>query len=495
MTPTIAPRKRLAKIKDATVFYEHQVTGVRWCAVHHSFLIGDDPGLGKSLMALTTAAVDFEGGFAKRVLAVVPNTAKENWADEIEKHTSFTYLVLDGTPKQRAVQIQRYLDDGRDVLIVNSEQVKAHLDEFNAIGFDILIEDEAHEYVNAPPRWLVKKSTWSKGSKRTQAIHGLRVGRRFMLTGTPQLNDVRDWWTYLHQCDPIKYPDYYRFSNRYAVFGGYKNKSVVGTKNDAELTDAIAAIQIRRLKEDTLDLPAKQIIQVKVGMHPFQRELYDQINNDLLATFGDGRDDKELENSLEKFGRLRQVCATTATLGFEDISMKLDKVVEDLLGLARGGFKTIVFTQYRPVQVALEERLAKASGPETWTLNGDMPARDRVPFVKKWGASSGPGVMSAMLQVAGVALNMTASRHVLMVDKLFVPGKNGQAHDRAHRIGADLAEAVQIWEYLVVRSAELRVEQILNQKEKWTDAIVGTAVWKHDLMRLAMEAEAAEATA
>jgi SNF2 family DNA or RNA helicase len=82
-------RGSLAKIKDETVYYEHQVTGVRTMARMGSFLLADEMGLGKSLQALTVAAIDFELGYASRVLIVCPATLKGNWYDEVEQFTYF----------------------------------------------------------------------------------------------------------------------------------------------------------------------------------------------------------------------------------------------------------------------------------------------------------------------------------------------------------------------------------------------------------------------
>src|SRR5688572_28476865 len=130
-----------------------------------SFILGDDMGLGKSLQALTVAAIDFEKGWPRRVLIVSPATLKGNWAEELEKFSRFSYTVLEGTPKQRQKQLDEY---NTDVLIINYEQVKPHLDALNRKGFDICIFDEAH-YIKSPK------------SQRTKGCLTLKVGRSFML--------------------------------------------------------------------------------------------------------------------------------------------------------------------------------------------------------------------------------------------------------------------------------------------------------------------------
>jgi hypothetical protein len=195
-------RGHLDKIKDETNFYQHQADGVRLMARMGSFLLADEMGLGKSLQALTVAAIDYELGFAKRTLIVCPATLKGNWLEEVEEHTKFSALVLEGTPTQRNKQLMQFASGMWDILIVNYEQVRPHKDEINALDFDISVWDEAHYLKN-------------HSSKRTKAALGVHTRRRFFLTGSPMLNRADELWTILHMIDPTTYPDYWRFRNRY----------------------------------------------------------------------------------------------------------------------------------------------------------------------------------------------------------------------------------------------------------------------------------------
>src|SRR5690606_9626370 len=116
--------------------------------------------------------------------------------------------VLDGTPKERREQLAEYRKaTGPRILIVNYEQVVSHLTELKAIHFDTAIFDEAH-YLKNPK------------AKRTEACLELYSRRSFLLTGTPMLNHVNELWALLHRIDPLQYPKYHRFVNRYCVYGG-----------------------------------------------------------------------------------------------------------------------------------------------------------------------------------------------------------------------------------------------------------------------------------
>jgi SNF2 family DNA or RNA helicase len=490
---TPAPsRGSLEKVRDSTEYYPHQLEGIRTMARMTSFLLADEMGLGKTLQSLTVAAIDFEQKWAQKVIVVCPATLKWNWQDEIETHTKFTSMVLDGSPKKRKDMLALYAEGGIDVLICNYEQIKTHLDALNRIAFDIGIFDEAH-YLKNPK------------AQRTKASLGLSLGRAFCLTGSPVLNQVNELWAILNRIDKESFPNYWRFVNRYAVFGGYQDKQIVGVKHQAELNGLLAQYMIRRRKADVLDLPDKQRISVKVDLTPEQRKLYKQAVDDMRIDLPDTPEATELENALTRMLRLKQICGTTAALydlkDFAamphserlkvDKSEKLDRALEMVQELVESGERVVVFTQFRVVQLAFETRL-QAAGIPVWSMNGDTAKQDRAAMVRSWGDDARPGVMLAMLQVAGVGLNMTQSSHAIFLDKLWVPKLNEQAEDRLHRIGADVTQPVQIYELITRDTIEQRIEVILRRKTKLFNTLVEESDWKRELTRAIFAADEEE---
>lgn len=472
---TLDVRGKLAKIKDETSFYAHQLEGIRTLASRQSFMLGDEMGLGKSVQALTIAAIDFEMGSASKVLVVAPASLKWNWAAEIAEHTHFTCLVLErwnATKRSEAIR-----DFTEDILIVNYEQVVAHVSELNAVGFDIAIIDEAHYLAG-------------HRSKRTRACHGLQVKRFFLLSGSFLLDQVDDLWSPL-KLVTNEFPSYYAFLNRYAVFGGYKDKDIVGIKNEAELVARLDEVMLRREKKDVLDLPEKVHIPIVVELHPEQRKLYDKARDELLIEVPDDPKPLELENALTKMLRLKQICGTTATIpGYGDNSVKLDVATERACELVRNGHKVVIFTQFREVLRCMADRL-RANGVPVYEMHGDVKIEDRVPLVREWEAAPRPGVVVAMLQVAGVGLNMTAARHAIFLDKLWVPSLNAQAEDRLHRIGADKAAGpIEIIHIMCRGTVESRVETILKRKSEIFDAVMGDSHWKKRLLELLTQDDA-----
>jgi SNF2 family DNA or RNA helicase len=469
----VRPRKSLEPwLLDSVVYFPHQVAGIRKLMRMKSFLLADDMGLGKSLQALTVFATDVLTGQGQTCIVVCPVTLRANWADEIEKFTRIPYMLLGEeinpsngklrtlSPNERSAQIVEFFSwNTPKILILNYEQVQAHLGELNALRARVVIFDESHKIKNHK-------------AKRTQACLELKSERSFLLTGTPILNQVNELWPILNRISPNHFPNYFAFVNRYCVFGGYKNKSIVGVKNQKELQKILDQIMLRRLKKDVLTLKEPRYIQVPVELHPNQRKLYDQIDEEMqLENVDPNSPPHIMENALTQFLRLKQICGTPATMGYPDDSYKLDVVVEKAVEVLANGEKLVMFTQFRGVLEALASRLANEN-VSLLQIHGSIPKQDRQPLVKEWAAYSKPNVLLCMSQVAGEGLNMTAARTGFLVDKLFVPGSNQQLVDRLHRIGQQETQPVEIYEFIARHTIENRIEQILRTKKRIFDNVI-----------------------
>lgn len=449
--------------------HPHQVECVGRGLSTQSLLIADDMGLGKTVEALAIAAVDFQQNRATRILIVTPATLKWNWFDEIEKLTTFHARVLDGSKPRRLAELGRWADgDDADILIVNYEQVKGHLDDLNDLNFDIVIFDEAHYIKN--PR-----------SKRTKACHRLRARRFFPMTGTPMLNRVDELWSLLHVAAPRDFPNYWKFRTRYCQMGGFQGKQVVGTLNEKELIEKLSKVMIRREKHEVLDLPDKVRTPIHVVMPKSQRELYDDILHKWRYETPDNPSGLEVENAMVQLLRLKQVCSSPYNLteNPEDKSVKVEVATERCVELWASKRPSVVFTQFRGTQKQMGQAALKAGIP-AFGIHGGMSADARREQIRRWRTDGGAFV--AMLQVGSQGLTLTEADTVIFLDKLWTPGLNTQAEDRLHRIGQ--TETVNVIDIQARDTIETRIEQILASKSKLADLIVGGAAeWKAQLIK------------
>ena len=160
-------------------------------AGHRTFLLADEPGLGKTAQALLAA----QAADAYPLLVVVPNVVKTNWAHEVGMWTPFrTSTVVHGDGDR--------VDAFADVVIVNYEILDRHVGWLGTLGFRGMVVDEAH---------FIKNKT----SQRSQHVLALserirdRTARPLLmaLTGTPLINDIEDFraiWQFLGWIDDTK---------------------------------------------------------------------------------------------------------------------------------------------------------------------------------------------------------------------------------------------------------------------------------------------------
>ena len=158
---------------------------------HRTFLLADEPGLGKTAQALLAA----QAADAYPLLVVVPNVVKTNWAHEVGLWTPFRRSTVVHGDGDR-------MDGFADVVIVNYELLDRHVGWLGDLGFRGMVVDEAH---------FIKNKT----SQRSQHVLALseriraRVARPLLmaLTGTPLINDIEDFraiWQFLGWIDDTK---------------------------------------------------------------------------------------------------------------------------------------------------------------------------------------------------------------------------------------------------------------------------------------------------
>ncbi|MDT4941675.1 MAG: hypothetical protein QOJ34_1764, partial [Pseudonocardiales bacterium] len=146
-------------------------------AGHRTFLLADEPGLGKTAEALLAA----EAANAYPLLVVVPSVVKINWAREVGLWTpNRSVTVVHGNGDS--------VDGYADIIVVNYEVLDRHVGWFGDFGFRGMVVDEAH---------FIKNKT----SQRSQ--HVLELSERIRsrttrpllmaLTGTPLINDIDDF--------------------------------------------------------------------------------------------------------------------------------------------------------------------------------------------------------------------------------------------------------------------------------------------------------------
>ncbi|MET0806934.1 MAG: SNF2-related protein, partial [Lacisediminihabitans sp.] len=186
--PTTADRR----VPDGLELFNHQAEFVASARDgHRTYLLADEPGLGKTAQALLAAQVTN----SYPLLVVVPSVVKMNWAREVERWTpNRSATVIHGSGEN--------LDAFADVVIVNYDVLDRHIGWLRTLGFKGMVVDEAHFIKN-------------RESQRSKYVLDLaksilsRSPRALMiaLTGTPLINTIEDFraiWQFLGWIDGDK---------------------------------------------------------------------------------------------------------------------------------------------------------------------------------------------------------------------------------------------------------------------------------------------------
>ncbi|MGC1479705.1 MAG: DEAD/DEAH box helicase [Chthoniobacterales bacterium] len=397
----------------------YQVDGARWllgqAEAGSGGLLADEMGLGKTVQTL--AMIErLEGP----TLVVCPSSLVWNWKREARTFLpDLSVLTLDG-PDRKA----RFEGIEKHRLVVTSYALlRRDLEAYRGIEFTAVVLDEAQHIKNPD-------------SQNAKAAGALVARSRFILTGTPIENSVRDLWSLYEFLLPGYLGDRKDFQDRYETPLLNGERGAIWSR----LLRRIQPYLLRRRKAEILDdLPDKieQVLEIeltekqKAAYTQLQRAARSQIDAMAKDQGGAAR-----MKALTALLRLRQACCDLRLLGgelpVEVASAKLVALVELLEESIDGGHRTLVFSQFTGMLDRIGESLNEA-GIAFCRLDGSTKNREAV--VDRFQESDDIPVFLISLKAGGVGLNLTAADTVIHFDPWWNPAVEAQATDRAHRIG------------------------------------------------------------
>ncbi|MFB7893384.1 DEAD/DEAH box helicase [Microbacterium sp. NPDC056044] len=435
-------------------------------AGHRTFLLADEPGLGKTAESVLAASV----ANAYPLLAVVPNVVKMNWAREVERWT----------PHRRATVIHgdgEGIDAFADVFIVNYEILDRHLSWLGSIGLKGMVVDEAH---------FIKNLT----SQRSQNVLALATRIReqtpnpllLALTGTPLINDVEDFdaiWRFLGWTTGEK-PGPVLMEKLDETGLTPADKAFYPEARDAVISMGI----VRRKKKDVAaDLPDKLIADLPVelddefgrSIRAAERELGERLAakyRRIIEARGDrghgpGHIDEDIvrlvaHNELEE--------SKAAGTGSENVFTMVRKIgqakavlaADYAVQLQRSVGKVVFFAKHIDVMDTAEAHFA-AAGLKTVSLRGDQATTARQQAIDAFNNDPDVGIAVCSLTAAGVGVNMQASSNVVLAELSWTAAEQTQAIDRVHRIGQD--EPVTAWRIIAAHTIDTKIAELIDSKQ------------------------------
>ncbi|MGQ0537005.1 MAG: DEAD/DEAH box helicase, partial [Methanobacteriota archaeon] len=206
-----------------------------------SGILADEMGLGKTVMAI--AAVLAAG---KSALVVGPANVLYNWAAEVERFTG----------RSAAIYHERVFGGpaGARFLVTTYDALPGMpYDDARVRDREVLILDEAH-YVRNPE------------TQRAKQVHALPQATRLLLTGTPMVNGIEDYYELLRHVGVSRWASYEAFRETWvrdrALFDAHREVR----RRTVELLHRVTRdVLLRRKKDEVLtDLPPRTL---KVNRH------------------------------------------------------------------------------------------------------------------------------------------------------------------------------------------------------------------------------------
>ncbi|MDR6198916.1 superfamily II DNA or RNA helicase [Microbacterium sp. SORGH_AS428] len=433
---------------------------------HRSFLLADEPGLGKTAQSVLAASV----ANAYPLLVVVPNVVKMNWAREVHRWT----------PQRRATVIQgdgENIDAFADVFIVNYEVLDRHLSWLSTIGLGGMVVDEAH---------FIKNLT-SQRSRNVLALAGrIREARRdplmLALTGTPLINDVEDFdaiWRFLGWTNGEK-PGAELMAKLDETGLTPADKAFYPQARSAVISMGI----VRRRKTDVAaDLPDKLVADLPVelddeygrSIRHAERELGERLaaryrriieaRGERGLSIGEIDEDivrlvaqHELDESKAAASGSENVFTMVRRIGQAKALLAADYTVQ----LQRSVGKVVFFAKHIDVMDAAEAHFA-AAGLKTVSLRGDQTAIARQAAIDAFNSDPDVAVAVCSLTAAGVGVNLQAASNVVLAELSWTAAEQTQAIDRVHRIGQD--EPVTAWRIIAAHTIDTKIAELIDAKQ------------------------------
>ena len=403
----------------------YQLEGFQWLAFlwQHSLggILADDMGLGKTLEALALICHARQADPAGApFLVVAPTSVVPNWAAESARFApSLKVVTLTDTLARSGADLAEVIA-GADVVVTSYTLLRLDFGAHLAAEWSGLILDEA-------------QYTKNHQSKIYQCARRLRAPFKVAITGTPMENNLMELWSLLSITAPGLFPNPARFRDYYA--------RPIERMGDAELLARlrrrIRPLLKRRTKEQVAaDLPEKQEQVLEVELHPRHRKLYQthlQRERQKVLKLIDDMDANRF-TILSSLTRLRRLSLHAALIdsAYEDVPCsKIDTLIDQILDVAAGGHRALVFSQFTGFLGRVRDRLDVAGVGHCYL---DGKTRDRAEVLDRFKQGTDP-VFLISLKAGGAGLNLTEADYCFLLDPWWNPATEAQAVDRTHRIG------------------------------------------------------------
>jgi SNF2 family DNA or RNA helicase len=448
---------------------DYQVEGVKAALGRKGrFAFWDDPGLGKTAQALTTARNLTTG----EILIVSPKVAFSSWMRQSARWLEETPVLWWGNKAATQELWQRYKAERRArnakaaILLTNYHALPDLL--ARQVYWGAIIFDESHLMRN-------RKSHFFINAKKLVSPYVLQ------LTGSPIVNEVNDLWTQLNLLDEKKWNNFYSFQATFnKSYSGQFARVNYGVKNDDRLRKEIAPFFIRRHKEDVIkELPAKAREAIEYDLTSHQRSLYESLTEDWIAALSNG-EHILAPNRVAQIVRLRQVLISPALLGDPDSRSGMLDSLREIVSLEHDAKRAVaIFTPYAraiPLIKAVLTEGANPLVPQTVVIQGGMTPKELDRRQKYFMEARDHRVTLLATIQSATSYDAYRASTAIFLGSHWHPTANEQSEDRLHRLGQ--TDSVRCLYFMAPDTIDEHIIDILDRKTTYQ----ALAVDPHKLM-------------
>jgi SNF2 family DNA or RNA helicase len=438
----------------ALPLYPYQVSGVKWLAALYEEKIGgllcDEMGLGKTAQAFGLIAHAVKSS-SPNILIITPSSLTINWEREILKFVP-NLEIYSHTGPQRIFDPARFSE--QSIVLTSYDLLWRDKSIFLSKTWDLIICDEAQALKN-------------RESKRHEAVRDLHSNRKFLVTGTPIENSLRDVWSLSEIVRP-------------GMLGSFRTFEALIEDHypDAlRLSKYLAPLILRReVRAVMKDLPGMIENIVPIEPTPMFESFYEEARTGLI-------EQTEGNTALALLGRLRQICCYPKLIepSYNDKhDAKIIRLLE-ILGDIRelGDDKVIIFSSYTKSLDLLQSVIKRQLGnPYVEIIDGRISNENRYQILDEFAQIKGFAVLCINPQAGGTGLTITSANHVIHFNRQWNPAIEKQATARSYRRGQD--KPVFVYKMFYLGTVEEVIHERLQSKEFLAAVSLSDAVAEGD---------------
>ena len=491
-------------VENGSHLFQHQLDFIKYSinryqkGLFSGFILGDEPGLGKTVEATNLALYNKKYRGIKHCLIIAcVNSAKYNWVEDIKKHTNGEYTpYLLGSRKRKNgnIIIGGSADKLKDLMCghMYGKKEEPPLPFFLLINIEALHMRQNRKYlISERLTTLINKgyigmvvldevhmntSPSSRQGRQLLKIKKETMGAKVQwlpMTGTPIINKPTDVFLPLKLVDGHAFTSYQKWCENFCIYGGFGGYNIIAYKNIPQLKHMLQSNMLRRLKSDVLDLPPKIHSIEYVENTPYQAKLYRDVLTDTLA-----HKDEILSalNPMVKLLKLRQVNGSPELIdknliinnSYLEKNSKMRRLLDLVNMIISNGEKVVIFSNWVESLRTIYRFLA--SEYKVCCYTGSMSGEDRELHKKQFIENPEYKIMIGTVGALGTSHTLTVANNVIFYDLPWNPATMEQAEDRCHRAGT--TSTVNVYSIITKDTVDEKVYKLIQDKDGISKYIV-----------------------